>query len=72
MCNTYSFLSAIKFSWIKRLTNNSHIQKFTSDIYSPLIRLKLFGSHFAQIISQTIHNEFWKDALKRNKHILEM
>lgn len=64
MCDIYSFLTAMKLSWIRRLSNNSLLQNFTSDIYPSLMKLKSFGSNYAQTISQSIDNQFWKDVLK--------
>ena len=63
MCDVYYILSAMKLSCIKKLSNKSHLQTLFQ-IYPLLNRLKLFGSIFAKLISQTIHNKFWEDVLK--------
>ena len=69
MCDIYSFLTAMKLSWLKRLEEDDRLKAFTLRIYPLLGKLNVFGGEYANIIMQGTRNAFWKDVMKHYKRM---
>ena len=65
MLNVYSFLSAMKINWIKRMIQNDNSYKeFVLDLYPKVGNIKLFGAEYTHSLRQNIDNDFWSDVFK--------
>ena len=65
MLNIYSFLSAMKVNWLKRiLKDDSNYKKFLVDLYPTIKNLNYVGAEYCHILRNNIKNCFWCDAFK--------
>ena len=65
MLNIYSFLSAMKVNWIRRLLKqNTSYRNFVIDIYPKIQNVQHLGTEYCQYLVHTIDNTFWCDVFK--------
>ena len=69
MCNIYSFLTAMKLGWLRRLELGGKLREFTFAVYPILNKINIFGGEYANVVMQNIQNAFWKDVMKHYKKI---
>ena len=71
MVDIYSFLSSLKISWLRRLTESNSLKPLWCHLYPSLHDLHNFGSDFIQHCSKNIENPFWIDVLKHLKKLFQ-
>jgi hypothetical protein len=69
MFDVFSFLAAMKISWLSKISRNSSLKDFCLTLYPSLGKLNMLGSEYCNVIMQRIHNPFWKDVLRHYKKL---
>ena len=65
MLNIYSFLSAMKINWVKRMLDcDSKYNDFVLEIYPRLGKIKQLGVEYTHVLINNLDNDFWSDVLK--------
>ena len=68
MINVFTFLAALKISWLGRVQEEeSHIRTLLNALCPDFAKLFKLGGEYANVLMQTIGNPFWKDVLKHYK-----
>ena len=69
MLNVYTFLSAMKITWLRRTCVESSLREYVTDIYPMFTDLRKYGGEYANILMRRVKNPFWKDVLKHYKKL---
>ena len=73
MLNVYSFLSAMKINWVKRmLREDSSYKKFVVDLYPRFHNISYLGAEYCKVLCDNMKNYFWFDVFKHlHKFVLK-
>ena len=69
MVDIYSFLTTLKLSWVKRLTEIDSSSLNSAHLYPVLCNLEKFGFAYIEACISNIENPFWQDVLKHLKKL---
>ena len=69
MPNIKNFISTLKISWLRRLSNDSEWKELCIDMYPELQNLECFGIDYVNTITRKVDNPFWKDVMKHYKEL---
>ena len=70
MIDIFSFLSAMKISWLRRVIQvDSTVRKNVLMFFPNFEKLQFLGSEYANVLINDIYNPFWHDVLKHYKKL---
>ena len=69
MLNIRAFITALKVSWLRKLTCESEFKEATLNMYPALTNIDKLGSEYASVAVARIKNLFWKDVLRHYQRV---
>ena len=72
MVDIYTFISTLKISWLRRLSEIERQSSTWAYLYPSLQKLSIFGQSYIETCLRSIENPFWADVLRHFKKLCKV